>query len=976
MILFSPIWLLLLVPLGAGLYAWQLPTRALNIMRGITLGLLVLAMAQPALRLPDRHGYVVVVADRSESMPNNSEDEQLEIIKTLHSEMGSSDRLAVVSFGDRVIHDLSPGVKGMDAFKASGDQQHSRLTDGMEAALSLIPPDDAGRLLILSDGHWTGRDPNTVTAQAAGRGVTIDYRWLSRARAADLAIRDLQVPDSVSPGQAFMLSGWVHSPRAQTIEYELTKHGQAISSGTREMRLGLSRLLFRDRAKISGTAAYQFNIRTPGSMDENGTLAPASGDAFPENNQARALVDVRGTKPILLVSQFGGESGLAKLLVEGGMTLVARKPNQCPWTLDDLSRWSGVVLENVMAGDIGLDGMKTLKAWVEDVGAGLMMTGGEKSFAPGGYYGSPLEEILPVSMERRNEIRKLQTAIVVVLDRSGSMSMSVSGGKTKMDLANLGTAQVLDLLSPTDEFGVIAVDSSPHTILKLASADKQQNAVFRNKILGIQSMGGGIYVYEALEATAKMLQQAKAANKHVILFSDAQDSEQPGNYKQLVATMRKAGITISVIGLGTDKDVDANLLKDIAKRGEGNIYFTDRPTEIPRIFAQDTFAVARNTFIKETTALEITGALNTLGVTSQWKPPTLEGYNLTYKRERASVGMVSRDEYRAPVVAFWQAGNGRVACFTGEADGTYAGAFSQWKEAGDFYATLARWAAGEQSQLPDKMLVTQEVREGVCFVQLHLDPDRAGEKFTQAPQVTVLRNQAGQETRKETLPLKWKTADMMEAALPMEGAETILNTVTIGPNVSQSLPPVCLPYSPEFAPDRADRGRTVLADIGKTTGGRDRLNLAEIWTTLPRQLRFVQLSIWLVIAALILFLLEVLQRRTGFFSFGKRKISTGQEMPGTSTLKRRDPLAQARQSSATEPTDKEKVFRPPKRKRKHRKQQLDDAPPVVAPPMMGDDEGDKPPVIQPFSLDATGNTYDALSMASKRARDRKGKGRE
>ena len=61
MILFSPIWLLLLVPLGAGLYAWQLPTRALNIMRGITLGLLVLAMAQPALRLPDRHGYVVVV---------------------------------------------------------------------------------------------------------------------------------------------------------------------------------------------------------------------------------------------------------------------------------------------------------------------------------------------------------------------------------------------------------------------------------------------------------------------------------------------------------------------------------------------------------------------------------------------------------------------------------------------------------------------------------------------------------------------------------------------------------------------------------------------------------------------------------------------------------------------------------------------------------------------------------------------------
>ena len=143
---------------------------------------------------------------------------------------------------------------------------------------------------------------------------------------------------------------------------------------------------------------------------------------------------------------------------------------------------------------------------------------------------------------------------------------------------------------------------------------------------------------------------------------------------------------------------------------------------------------------------------------------------------------------------------------------------------------------------------------------------------------------------------------------------------------------------------------------------------------LERQLRFVQFSIWLVIAALLLFLLEVLQRRTGFFSFGKRKISTGEEMPGTSTLKRRDPLAQAHQSSATEPADKETAFRPPKRKRKHREQQLDNAPPVVAPPMMGDEDGDKPPVIQPSSLDATGNTYDALSMARKRARDREGKG--
>ena len=74
MILFSPIWLLLLVPLGAALYSWQLPTRGLNILRGIIGVLLVLAMAQPAVRMPDRHGYVVVLVDRSESMPGQAAD--------------------------------------------------------------------------------------------------------------------------------------------------------------------------------------------------------------------------------------------------------------------------------------------------------------------------------------------------------------------------------------------------------------------------------------------------------------------------------------------------------------------------------------------------------------------------------------------------------------------------------------------------------------------------------------------------------------------------------------------------------------------------------------------------------------------------------------------------------------------------------------------------------------------------------------
>jgi hypothetical protein len=87
------------------------------------------------------------------------------------------------------------------------------------------------------------------------------------------------------------------------------------------------------------------------------------------------------------------------------------------------------------------------------------------------------------------------------------MAMPVAGGRQKMDLANLGTAQVLDLLGPSDEFGVIAVDSAPHIIQPLGLI--RAKGPVRDKILKINSEGGGIFIFEALEASLAMLKSPK-----------------------------------------------------------------------------------------------------------------------------------------------------------------------------------------------------------------------------------------------------------------------------------------------------------------------------------------------------------------------------------------------------------------------------------------------------------------------------------
>jgi hypothetical protein len=224
------------------------------------------------------------------------------------------------------------------------------------------------------------------------------------------------------------------------------------------------------------------------------------------------------------------------------------------------------------------------------------------------------------------------------------------------------------------------------------------------------------------------------------------------------------------------------------------------------------------------------------------------------------------DEYKAPVVAAWRAGTGRVLCYTGEADGKFVGPMAKWKEAGDYYVSLARWAVGPAGPLADNMQVTQEVRNGVSLVRLHLDPDRKGEVFTGLPRVTVLRSRGGGGPRSEALSLRWEGPDTLAASIPLRGTETLLTTVHVPGQPAVRLPPVCLPYSPEFQPVERDLGLAALERLGLATGGKERVELPGTWKELPRLPRLVTPGPWLAVAALVLLLLEVLERRTGLLS--------------------------------------------------------------------------------------------------------------
>lgn len=850
MTLDQPIWLLVLLPLGLAWWRWPAPTRALQGMRAALIVLVVLALCGPRVTQPDRTGTVVVVADRSRSMPVNVEARQREAIELLQKNMQGRDKLAVVSFGQRVVVERAPAKGPFGGFSQAVGRDGSNLEAAIDRALTLIPEGDPGRVLVLSDGRWTGRDPAALGGRASSQQIAVDYRHLARPRVDDVAIARLSSPVRVNEGESFMLHAWVRAPTQQRVKVTLRRGDTIIAEGQRTVSAGRTRLTFRDTAEQAGTNQYRLQVQRGSGGSHS--------DPVPENNTAHRLVGVRGDRPVLVVSQTSG-AGLAELLKASGVDVRSAAPNSVDWSLAGLSNYRAVLLENVPASAIGRAGMEQVAGWVEKTGGGLMMTGGQRSFGPGGYFKSPIDPLLPVSMELRQEHRKFALAIAVVLDRSGSMSAPVGGGQVKMDLANLGAAQVYDLLSPMDSFGAIAVDSAAHQVAPLRRVGENPNV--KNNLKRIQSMGGGIHVYDGLEAATQMLTGARPDKRHIVLFADARDSQQPGKYKALLEKCQKANISVSVIGLGTKGDRHAPLLKDIADRGNGNVYFTKSAKRLPQLFAQDTFTVARSSFIKQPTPIQARPALTSLTGQAFSDPPSVAGYNLCYLRPEARLAMQTRDKYNAPLVAAWRAGIGRVAAYTGEANGKYTGPIGQWPKLGPMLASLTRWTAAQKDELDGEMMLTQQLNRGRYTVKLHLS-SQAAERLTKRPRVTTLRGKTNEPPTTDQRRMQWRSPTMLAATFDLTGEETALSTVHVPDKGEVSLAPVRLPYSPEFQPVRDDRGKNTLQRLADVTAGKARSQLAGIWQALPEVPQSVRLSPWLLIGAIVLLLLEVLQRRT------------------------------------------------------------------------------------------------------------------
>lgn len=955
--------------------------------RLIALILLVAAATGPGLRWGDGGSDVVLILDRSASMPMAERSQQEELLRLVADQRRRGDRLAVVAVGTQAAIAQRPAEKARPRLgDAAVDPLGSAIGEGLETALALIPPGRSGRVLLHSDGDHTDGDPLRAAARLAAAGIPVDVLTVPRPNLPDAAIVDLELPGELRLGMSFIGALRVLSDRSERRRWRILRDDQVIASGELELSAGTPAVAtFADRPPRQGLARYVAEIEGADGFaraatidpqvlaakvralgdgalgqaaealgldtakllaDLNRALAdPAVGerlnaladpetrratldalkqqiaahvgdigsglilskvesilaesvrgedDRQPLNNRARGAIRLVGSERILVMSGDGTPGNVSRALEAAGLQVALRREG--PIDLADLAGAQALVLDNVPADRLGLRGLDAIAHWTEHLGGGLVLLGGRRSFGAGGYHRSAVEDVLPVTLELRDEHRKLACAIAIAIDVSGSMSMPVADGRIKLDLAAEGAAAVVELLGPRDSIAVFAVDSAPTTVLPLQRVDDPVRQA--EQIRGIQPGGGGIFVYEALAAAGQALLDSGSGTRHLVLFSDAADSEEPGDFRNLLADYAAAGITVSVIGLGNERDVDAALLLEVAQRGGGRCTFAEAAEDIPRLFAQETMLVARSAWIDQQAPLSPQPAVNLLLgndplLAAPW--PQVSGYNLTYPRERAQVLAFAEGDPRAPAVAAWRIGTGRSAIVTTTCDGEAAADLIGWQGYAPLLASLVRWCVGSgQAEAMGTLQTRRLGRDAV--IRLELDPERRADWPTHAPRLAVVAD--GGSGRPAEPILQPVEDGVWEARHPLTDDRPVLAAAEVGGQALIS-PAVCLPYPAEAEPRFERRsGGEILETIARSTGGRLRSDVLDAYANPPSPGQRRDLATLLMALALGILVTEILVRRLCLGLPQRRKPAAAITTPVAATVA---PTASAEVPAATRP---------------------------------------------------------------------------
>ena len=832
---------LLLVPL-AGALLWLSARVSYADLRGRRLLLawgarvllmlcLVLALAGAQLVKRGKGHVVAFVLDRSVSVPMAEQERGLEYIRESLKLRRPDQRGALVVFGRDAVVETESLRRPEDVKVTSvAGQAHTSISAGLRLALGLLPPESAGRIVLLSDGNENIGSATAEALAASAAGVPVDVVPLDSRSEADALVQDVNLVSEARAGEPVPLTVRVQATRPTETEVTVLVDDRPVQRQAVDLAGGKTTLNLSVRLEEPGFHKVDVLLNTP-------------GDRCNENNAGTGFVRIAGKPRVLLV---GGDAEdtqhLAESLRAQDVTVQTGGPAALPTNVAELEGYDSLILANCPAYKMGEGQMAMYRDAVRDLGIGLGMSGGEFSFGAGGYYETALEEALPLSMEVRKERGFPASAVVVVMDTSGSMGM-LEDGVEKIQLAAEAAVSIVELLQAQDSVGVIASDPRPSEVCALRKIGSKSSLLA--DIRSLRAGGGGISVLPSLQAAYSTIAPNKSPIRHVIILADGSDCDQQEGSVPLAAEMSSQRITVTTIAFGDGPHVP--FLKEVARAGKGNYYLTERAHDLKKVFTREALTIAKSVLMEAKFRPALAESSEVVQGLDWRAVPPLLGYVATTAKPLATVPLLAPKS--DPVFAHWQYGLGRSIGFTSDASAHWAAHWLGWEGYGQFWGQAIRWTMRQPGHSPLYPTVERRGDRSVLTVDAVAED---GELLNGLDVWANLNRPDGTRERAQLIQIA-PGRYQVETETAAGGAYVAALTAT-GPGGMQTLRDFgfCIAYPPDLADTRRDEA--FLTSLAAQTAGRV-LTAPEQAFAPPASMPRVSLEIWralLWIAALLL----------------------------------------------------------------------------------------------------------------------------
>jgi uncharacterized membrane protein len=840
----------------AGRWAWptRRPDRWALGARAASLAVLAWALTQPQVtRWLDRQN-VVFLLDMSDSITLAARESAYRVVARALTAMRQEDRAGLVTFARDP--QLTEPLQQRPTFRrpeAPGDTRATNIGRAIQVALASLPQGEANRIVLLSDGRENvGRAIDAAQA-AKDASVRIDYWPLTQTFPQEVVAEQLVLPTEVKFGEPFEAKVVVTAVKETAGRLSLYRNGAFLGSQVVHLNAGKNVLGYRQALEQPGAHVYQ-------------ALIEAEGGVIEENKRALGLTVVRGKPQVLLADKEPEQAAnLATALRTQHMDVKVVGPEGMPTTMAGLEPYDGLILSNVSALKLSKDQMSLIRDYVRDQGGGLIMIGGEESFGLGGYYRTPIEEALPVTMEVKQKVDIPSLAVMLVIDRSGSMAMGMKDNDkvNKMEAAKEAAHLVVDLLDERNEVGVLSFDTEFVWHVPLQPA--RDKAAIHREISAIKP-GGGTDGYPAVREAYRALFDSEALLKHVIFLTDGQ--MQLSSFPALLSRMVKDKVTVTGVAIGSD--ADAEFMMRIAKMGRGRFYFTEETTTVPRIFTLETQLSAKASLVEQPFRPVLTSPGHEAIQDIEWsKAPPLGGYvATTIKRTADQVLMTHQED---PLLAAWRYGLGRSVAFTADAKAKWGVLWLRWRDYAKFWAQVVRWALRAGVRRDTTVHVDRRDGQAVVTVEA-IDP--------QGQFINFLDGQIGVVTpdkRQIAVELEQVAPGRYRGVFPAEQEGVYLGALAQRKDqqlLGSQLVGTVVPYAEEYRALGVDEA--FLRELSELTGGRALTEPREVFTVDRRRSR-VPTELWPWLAGLVTLALvpEIALRRLGpsLARWGRRRLA-------------------------------------------------------------------------------------------------------